>query len=78
MKVLKVFGKPFVALAGKVDHTLAQKMAMSAARHVANSIGTLLVGYGVISSSQVADVVGAVTVLLAVGAGALQKRLEAQ
>lgn len=75
--MLKLFSKPFTALAGKAHHAVEQKILLSVFRHLATGIGTLLMSSGYLDMEQFETFVGAVVVLLSVGAGIAQKWVEA-
>lgn len=78
MKALKMLGTPFTALAGKVDHTLQQKILMSAARHGATALGAYLVTKGYLDMNHVAEFTGALMTLVATLSGSAQKVDEAK
>lgn len=69
MKILKTLGKPFTALAGKVDDAVAKKVLMSVARKGALLLGAWLVSQGYLDSNHVAEFAGYVVGLVSVLSG---------
>ncbi len=72
MKLLKALGKPFVALAGKCDAALKQKIAMSVVRHLVTAAGGILVAKGLLADAAQPEFVSLATDLvgvLLIGAG---------
>lgn len=58
MKVLKALGKPFTAMAGKVDDAITKKIAMSVARKAALLLAAWLVEQGYLDMNHVAEFAG--------------------
>lgn len=76
MNVLKVLGKPFTALSGKVNSSVEQKILIAVARHAATAIGAALVGHGVVAASSlgtVEDAIGTLLVAIATSSSISQK-----
>lgn len=76
MKILKALGKPFTALAGKVNHGIETKIITAVARHAAGAIGGFLVAHGLIvasASGSVEDAIGALLIAIASGSSIAQK-----
>ncbi len=64
MKFLKILGKPFTFLAGKVDATVQAKVVGSLLRHGATALGAVLVAKGLLSPSADGPFVDNLTELL--------------
>ncbi len=73
MRILKLIGKPFVALAGKADSSLEAKILTSLARHGATALGAYLVTKGVIDAGHVQTFVGALLTMIGTVSGGVQK-----
>lgn len=69
MKFFKVLGKPFTALAGKVDDTVRAQVRMSIIRHAASLIGGGLVAAGWVLDAQQADFVNKLAELIGLSLG---------
>lgn len=77
MKILKLLGKPFTALAGSADQAIKQKVLLSVVRHGVTLLGGVLVTHGWLDMSHTAEFAGAVLSLVAMFSGAAQKVHEA-
>lgn len=64
MNIFRVVGKPFTALAGKVDHTVQTKILMSLVRHCVTAAGAALVAKGVLASGVEPKFIDAATELI--------------
>lgn len=74
MSITNILSAPFKALAGKIDATVEQRVIMSVARTVAKVVGSSLVTYGYVASSDAEMIVGALTVVIATVASGLEKK----
>lgn len=76
MKILRALGKPFTALAGKVNSSVESKIAIAVARHAATAIGGYLVAHGLIVASaqgSIEDAIGSLLIAIASGSSIAQK-----
>jgi hypothetical protein len=73
MKILKALGKPFTALAGKVDSAVEQKILMSLARHGATALGGYLVAKGVLDMGHTEMFIGGLLAIVGAVSGSKQK-----
>lgn len=78
MNILKAIGKPFTALAGKVDSTVENKILMSVIRHGATAVGAALVTHGYLAMSDATEFAGALVTLIATLSAGQQKVNEAK
>lgn len=76
MNVLKMIGKPFTALAGKVSDSVRMKLLMAAARHAATLLAGVLMAHGYLTESETAEFVGLFVGLVGLLSSGAQKVAE--